>query len=177
MLGLLRLYDYAEISAQTQGVVTSETIQRAFHATEEGFASIVSELWSEMPNLATVGTCCLVGVIYQNTLFVASLGDSRVVLGKKGNCGGFSAIQLSSEHNANNEDIRWELKDLHPDDPQIVVFRHGVWRVKGIIQVVSHSLSTFVLLLISLREKKATLDTTRNPCSDDFPCNELNKPR
>jgi hypothetical protein len=119
--------------------VTRETIERAFHATEEGFASIVSELWQEIPNLATVGTCCLVGVIYQNTLFVASLGDSRVVLGKKGNCGGLSAIQLSTEHNANNEDIRWELKDLHPDDPQIVVFRHGVWRVKGIIQVVSHS--------------------------------------
>ncbi|CAH8366707.1 unnamed protein product [Eruca vesicaria subsp. sativa] len=127
---------FREISAETQGVVTRETIERAFHATEEGFASIVSELWSTMPNLATVGTCCLVGVIYQSTLFVASLGDSRVVLGKKSNCGGgLSAIQLSSEHNANNEDIRWELKDLHPDDPQIVVFRHGVWRVKGIIQV------------------------------------------
>ncbi|KAH0904390.1 hypothetical protein HID58_043893 [Brassica napus] len=134
-LSKVRLYGYAEISAETQGVVTRETIERAFHATEEGFASIVSELWSTMPNLATVGTCCLVGVIYQSTLFVASLGDSRVVLGKKSNCGGLSAIQLSSEHNANNEDIRWELKDLHPDDPQIVVFRHGVWRVKGIIQV------------------------------------------
>ncbi|KAH0891491.1 hypothetical protein HID58_053920 [Brassica napus] len=108
---------------------------RAFNATEEGFASLVSELWSTMPNLATVGTCCLVGVIYQSTLFVASLGDSRVVLGKKGSSGGLSAIQLSSEHNANNEDILWELKDLHPDDPQIVVFKHGVWRVKGIIQV------------------------------------------
>ncbi|KAL0855398.1 hypothetical protein Bca101_060551 [Brassica carinata] len=109
---------FREMSAGTQGVVTRETIQRAFRATEEGFGSLVSELWNTMPNLATVGTCCLVGVIYQSTLFVASLGDSRV-----------------SEHNANNEDIRWELKDLHPDDPQIVVFKHGVWRVKGIIQV------------------------------------------
>ncbi|CAF2245651.1 unnamed protein product, partial [Brassica napus] len=54
--------------------------------------------------------------------------------------GEISAIQLSSEHNANNEDVCFELKDLHPDDPQIVVFKHGVWRVKGIIQVVYHSL-------------------------------------
>ncbi|CAN6819694.1 unnamed protein product [Brassica oleracea] len=129
---------FREISAETQGVVT---IQRAFNATEEGFASLVSELWSTMPNLATVGTCCLVGVIYQSTLFVASLGDSRVVLGKKGSSGGLSAIQLSSEHNANNEDILWELKDLHPDDPQIVVFKHGVWRVKGIIQVMNKDLA------------------------------------
>ncbi|CAH8337718.1 unnamed protein product [Eruca vesicaria subsp. sativa] len=127
---------FREISEETQGVVTRDTIERAFCATEEGFGSLVSEVWSRMPNLATVGTCCLVGVIYQSTLFVASLGDSRVVLGKKGNFGGgVSAVQLSSEHNANNEDIRWELKDLHPDDPQIVVFKHGVWRVKGIIQV------------------------------------------
>lgn len=157
---MLRLYDYAEISAETQGVVTRETIQRAFHATEEGFASIVSELWQEIPNLATVGTCCLVGVIYQNTLFVASLGDSRVVLGKKGNCGGLSAIQLSTEHNANNEDIRWELKDSHPDDPQIVVFRHGVWRVKGIIQVVSHFLGTSIVLLVP--QKRKNLDIARS---------------
>ena len=139
---LSAVYGYAEISAETLGVVTKETIQRAFQATEEGFASLVSELWSTMPNLATVGTCCLVGVIYQSTLFVASLGDSRVVLGKKGSSGGLSAIQLSSEHNANNEDIRWELKDLHPDDPQIVVFKHGVWRVKGIIQVMNKDLAS-----------------------------------
>ena len=86
--------------------------------------------------MATVGSCCLVGVIFQRTLFVANLGDSRVVLGKKvGNTGGIAAIQLSTEHNANFEDIREELKELHPNDPQIVVLKHGVWRVKGIIQV------------------------------------------
>ncbi|KAH0939604.1 hypothetical protein HID58_007065 [Brassica napus] len=45
--------------------------------------------------------------------------------------GGISAIQLSSEHNANNEDVRFELKDLHPDDPQIVVFKHGVGELRG----------------------------------------------
>ncbi|XP_037492177.1 probable protein phosphatase 2C 42 isoform X2 [Jatropha curcas] len=82
------------------------------------------------------GSCCLVGIICQQTLFVANLGDSRVVLGKKvGNTGAVAAIQLSTEHNANLEAIRQELQELHPDDPQIVVLKHGVWRVKGIIQV------------------------------------------
>ncbi|KAJ6726540.1 PROTEIN PHOSPHATASE 2C 42-RELATED [Salix purpurea] len=95
---------YAAISAETHGVVTSETIQRAFCATEEGFTNLVSELWSTRPQMATVGSCCLVGVICQQTLFVANLGDSRVVLGKKvGNTGGVAAIQLSTEHNANLE--------------------------------------------------------------------------
>ncbi|KAL5782117.1 hypothetical protein ACOSP7_007146 [Xanthoceras sorbifolium] len=127
---------FQAISAETQGIVTTEIIESAFRLTEEGFIAHVSELWSTRPNLATVGSCCLVGVISQQTLFVANLGDSRVVLGKKvGNTGGTAAIQLSKEHNANVEEIRQELKELHPNDPQIVILKHGVWRVKGIIQV------------------------------------------
>ncbi|KAH9683865.1 putative protein phosphatase 2C 42 [Citrus sinensis] len=136
LIGLLRLCVYAAIAAETQGVVTRETIERAFRLTEEGFTAQVSELWSTRPQIATVGSCCLVGMISRQTLFVANLGDSRVVLGKKvGNTGGTAAIQLSKEHNANFEEIRQELKELHPHDPQIVILKHGVWRVKGIIQV------------------------------------------
>ncbi|KAJ4840136.1 hypothetical protein Tsubulata_023825 [Turnera subulata] len=135
-VGILRLCDYAAIAAETRGIVTVETIQRAFRATEEGFTALVSDQWSTRPQMATVGACCLVGVIHQQTLFIANLGDSRVVLGKKvGNTGGIAAIQLSTEHNANLDAIRQELKELHPDDPNIVVLKHGVWRVKGIIQV------------------------------------------
>ncbi|XP_052189669.1 probable protein phosphatase 2C 42 [Diospyros lotus] len=127
---------FQEISAEDQGVVTADTIQRAFLETERGFTARVSELWNTRPKLAAVGSCCLVGVICQRTLFVANLGDSRVVLGKKvGNTGVVAAMQLSTEHNANNDAIRHELKELHPNDPQIVILKHGVWRVKGIIQV------------------------------------------
>ncbi|KAK9289123.1 hypothetical protein L1049_017596 [Liquidambar formosana] len=127
---------FQAISAEDNDVVTTETISRAFRQTEEGFTALVSQLWNTRPHIATVGSCCLVGVICQRTLFVANLGDSRVVLGKKvGNTGGVAAIQLSAEHNANIEEVRQELKELHPNDPQIVVLKHGVWRVKGIIQV------------------------------------------
>lgn len=127
---------FQALSAEAQGVVTSETIERAFLETEAGFTALVSELWSDRPDIATVGSCCLVGVIYKQTLYVANAGDSRVVLGKKvSNTREIAAIQLSMEHNANIEAVRQELQDLHPDDPQIVVLKHGVWRVKGIIQV------------------------------------------
>ncbi|XP_021862511.1 probable protein phosphatase 2C 42 [Spinacia oleracea] len=123
-------------SVETDGVVTEETIKRAFRATEEGFLDQVSQLWSTRPQIATVGSCCLVGVVSRQTLFVANLGDSRAVLGRKNaNNGGFDAVQLTSEHNANEEAVRRELRNLHPDDPQIVMLKHGVWRVKGIIQV------------------------------------------
>ncbi|KAL8197864.1 hypothetical protein R6Q57_023625 [Mikania cordata] len=123
-------------STESQGIVTPETIKRAFLETENGFINLVSQMWNSRPNIATVGSCCLVGVVHLQTLFVANLGDSRVVLGRKvGNGGGVTAIQLSKEHNANLDNIRRELRDLHPHDPQIVVMKHGVWRVKGIIQV------------------------------------------
>lgn len=139
-VGVLRLCVYAAISAQSGGVVTAETIRRAFLQTEEEFTALVSQIWNIRPNMASVGSCCLVGVIYEQTLFIASLGDSRVVLGKKvGNTGVAAAIQLSTEHNANVEAVRQELKELHPNDSQIVVLKHGVWRVKGIIQVISNT--------------------------------------
>ncbi|KAK9033593.1 hypothetical protein V6N11_049780 [Hibiscus sabdariffa] len=45
------------------------------------------------------------------------------------------AVQLSTEHNASSDAVRDELRSLHPDDPQIVVMKHKVWRVKGLIQI------------------------------------------
>lgn len=127
---------FQAISDESHGVVTTETIERAFSQTEEGFTALVSNSWSTQPHIASVGSCCLVGVVCQRTLFVANLGDSRVVLAKRvGNTGGIAAIQLSMDHNANVEEVRQELRELHPHDPQIVVLKHGVWRVKGIIQV------------------------------------------
>ncbi|XP_062212914.1 probable protein phosphatase 2C 36 [Phragmites australis] len=124
-----------EASSGPQGV-TAEAIREAFLATEEGFVALVSHLWEAQPDIATVGTCCLVGVVHHRTLFVANLGDSRAVLGRKvGRTGQIAAEQLSSEHNASEEAVRNELMVQHPNDPQIVAVKHGVWRVKGIIQV------------------------------------------
>ncbi|KAK9265552.1 hypothetical protein L1049_021615 [Liquidambar formosana] len=45
------------------------------------------------------------------------------------------AEQLTRDHNASAEEVRQELRSLHPDDSHIVVMKHGVWRIKGIIQV------------------------------------------
>lgn len=88
------------------------------------------------PQLAAVGSCCLTGLICNGTLYIANLGDSRAVLGRLVRATGeVLAIQLSAEHNASIESVRQELHSLHPDDSQIVVLKHNVWRVKGLIQV------------------------------------------
>lgn len=116
--------------------VCANVIKKAYLATEEEFLSCVKQQWLEKPQLASVGSCCLVGVICDGLLYVANAGDSRVVLGRaEKTVRGLTAIQLSTEHNASIQSVRDELQLLHPDDSQIVVLKHHVWRVKGIIQV------------------------------------------
>ncbi|KAF5184051.1 phosphatase 2C family protein [Thalictrum thalictroides] len=120
-----------------QQSMSVDVIRKAFQATEEGFFSIVSKQWSIKPQIASVGSCCLAGVICGGNLYIANVGDSRAVLGKLVKATGeVLAVQLSAEHNAAIESVRQELHALHPDDSQIVVLKHNVWRVKGLIQVI-----------------------------------------
>ncbi|XP_044985730.1 disease resistance protein RGA5-like [Hordeum vulgare subsp. vulgare] len=124
----------SEATSNWQGV-TDETIRKAFLDTDESYIAHVEKQWSVKPQLAAVGSCCLVGIVCQRTLFIANLGNSRAVLGKADLSGQISSVQLSTEHNASDESVRQELWAQHPDDPHIVVFKDNVWRVKGIIQV------------------------------------------
>jgi pyruvate dehydrogenase phosphatase len=116
--------------------MSADVIRKAFQATEDGFLSVVTRQWPMKPQIAAVGSCALVGVVCGGTLYIANLGDSRAVLGRVVKATGeVLAIQLSVEHNASIESVRQELHSLHPDDPQVVVLKHNVWRVKGLIQV------------------------------------------
>lgn len=122
--------------ASEQQSMSADVIRKAFQETEEGFLSVVTRQWPLIPQIAAVGSCCLVGIVCSGTLFVANAGDSRAVLGRLVKATGeVLAIQLSAEHNAVHESVRQELYSLHPDDSQIVVLKHNVWRVKGLIQV------------------------------------------
>lgn len=129
-------YDgYAGFASEQQSM-SVDVIRKAFQATEEGFVSLVSRNWPMKPQIAAVGSCCLVGVICNGTLYIANLGDSRAVLGRVVKATGeVLPIQLSSEHNVSIESVRQEMHSQHPDDSQIVVLKHNVWRVKGLIQV------------------------------------------
>lgn len=130
------LFPHLHKFASEQGGVSNDAIKKAFHATEEEFLHLVKGSWLKRPKIAAVGSCCLVGAIANNVLYVANLGDSRVVLGHKGPNGrGVVAERLSNDHNVADEEVRKELAEQHPDDSHIVVYTKGVWRIKGIIQV------------------------------------------
>ena len=115
--------------------MSEDVVRNAFSATEEGFLSLVRRTHLIKPALATIGSCCLVGIIWRGTLYLANLGDSRAVVGCSNGQNKIVAEQLTRDHNAGMEEIRQELRSLHPDDSQIVVLKNGVWRIKGIIQV------------------------------------------
>ncbi|RWW22980.1 hypothetical protein GW17_00012796 [Ensete ventricosum] len=122
--------------ATEQQLMLADVIRKAYQATEEGFTSLVTKQWPVKPQIAAVGSCCLVGVICGGVLHIANLGDSRVVLGRVVKATGeVLAVQLSAEHNVGIESVRQELLSMHLDDKQIVVMKRNVWRVKGLIQM------------------------------------------
>ena len=130
------LFQHLKRFTSEQQSMSVEVIRKAFQATEDGFLSVVTKQWPVKPQIAAVGSCCLVGVICSGTLYIANLGDSRAVLGRLVKATGeILSVQLSAEHNASIESVRQEMQSLHPDDSQIVVLKHNVWRVKGIIQI------------------------------------------
>ncbi|CAK9321387.1 unnamed protein product [Citrullus colocynthis] len=130
------LFQHLKVFATEEKEMSVNVIKKAFQATEEGFLSLVTKQWPMNPQIAAVGSCCLVAVICNGKLYIANLGDSRAVLGRLvRSTGEVLPIQLSSEHNVSIESVRQEMQSLHPDDSHIVVLKHNVWRVKGLIQI------------------------------------------
>ncbi|CAL0311570.1 unnamed protein product [Lupinus luteus] len=159
------LFSFLHKFISEEGEISEQVIMKAFNATEEEFFNLVKQSWITLPHIAAVGSCCLLGVISNNNLYVANLGDSRAVLGRKAlrsevNCAAVMAERLSTDHNVGVEEIRKEVEALHPDDAHIVVHTRGVWRIKGIIQV-SRSIGDVYL-------KKPEFD--KNPLFQHFVC-------
>ncbi|KAM0067997.1 putative protein-serine/threonine phosphatase [Helianthus debilis subsp. tardiflorus] len=135
------MFGYLQRFSAEHGGLSKEVIEKAFDATETAFVNLVRESWLDRPQIVSVGSCCLVGLISNGTLYVANVGDSRAVLGRQvagsriANSSTLVAERLTTDHNVGEEEVRKEVKALHPDDPHIVVYTRGVWRLKGIIQV------------------------------------------
>ncbi|XAR51339.1 Phosphoprotein phosphatase [Bertholletia excelsa] len=160
------LFSFLHKFAFEEEGLSKEAIRKAFVATEEEFLHWVKRSWVARPQIASCGSCCLVGVILDDALYVANLGDSRVVLGRRvgdgrrSSSGGVVAERLSIDHNVGVEEVRKEVEALDPDDSHAVVCTHGVWRIKGIIQV-SRSIGDIYL-------KKP--EFSRDPLFQQFGC-------
>ena len=96
-----------------------DVILKAYQAAEEGFTFLVTKQWPMKPEIASVGSSCLVGVICNGTLYIANVGSSRAVLRRVMKATGeVLSIQLSVEHHVGIELVRQELISLHPEEPR-----------------------------------------------------------
>lgn len=131
-----RLFENLKKYTSESQEMSAGIIQKAFLATDEEFLSLVEGEWRTNPKMASVGSCCLVGIICNGVLYIANAGDSRAVLAREEKAiNAIKAVRVSEEHNASFVSVREELRSLHPNDPNIVVLKHNVWRVRGLIQV------------------------------------------
>ncbi|MFS7899604.1 putative protein-serine/threonine phosphatase [Helianthus anomalus] len=92
-----------------QGDISADVIKKAFSATEENNLQFVRHQMQVRPQIASVGSCCLVGAISDGELHVANLWDSRVLLGQKVSDGGKARVvaeRLSRDHNVSYEEVR-----------------------------------------------------------------------
>lgn len=91
------------------------------------------------PNITAVGSCCLVALVSNGTLYVANLGDSRAVIGRLDDVSNrIVAEQLTKDDNLRDQSIREALMREHSEEQDLVVEVNGAYRLKGKLQV--HSL-------------------------------------
>ncbi|CAH1427557.1 unnamed protein product [Lactuca virosa] len=85
-----------------------ESLQRALNQAENDFLYMVEQEMEDRPDIVSVGSCVLVGLIH-----------------------GLKAVQLTDSHTVDNEFERSQLVSEHPDDPKTIM--HG--KVKGKLKV------------------------------------------
>nr|XP_043620164.1 probable protein phosphatase 2C 43 [Erigeron canadensis] len=121
---------------QQQRSVSQLMLEDAFDDTEKAWVDFVEAEHVRTPDVTKIGSCCLVGLLWDGMLYVGNVGDSRAVIGQavgKGNK--VVARQVTQDHNVNLDEAREEVKHSNRHDPGIVVKVNGIWRVKGVIQV------------------------------------------
>lgn len=90
-------------------------IQQGHSINQEGFKTDLMR--------AFAGACALLAVVTEKTLSVASTGDCRAVVGVRegGGGGGWSAVPMSIDQNAQNKEEVSRLKKAHPGEEGTVI--------------------------------------------------------
>ncbi|KAL3652045.1 hypothetical protein CASFOL_001726 [Castilleja foliolosa] len=74
-----RLFENIKKFTSENQEMSADVIKQAYLKTEEEFLSLVKKQWEIKPQIASVGSCCLVGIICGGLLYIANAGDSRAV--------------------------------------------------------------------------------------------------
>ncbi|RVW71515.1 putative protein phosphatase 2C 39 [Vitis vinifera] len=83
----------------------TDCLIRAVAQAESDFMYMVEQEMEDRPDLVSVGSCILVGLLHGNNFYVLNLGDSRAILAtnETREDGKLKAIQLTETHSVDNE--------------------------------------------------------------------------
>lgn len=117
--------------------VNQTVIQEAYQKIEETFLDHVRSNWHQEPCLAAMGSCCLVGVVHNNVLYVANAGDSHAVLARWPTGGNIEVIPLSVDHSTRDRERRKEVHLEHPPHSRLFKRDDGCLCLRGLLKVIS----------------------------------------
>lgn len=126
--------------ANKNGMINEEVFQEAYDRTELTFVNHVRTNWQNELQIAVLGSCCLVGVVFNKVLHVANAGDSRAVLVRWPDGGGLDdmvVIQLSVDYNAKYRERRDEVSEEHPPGASLFEEFEGCSYVRGSLPVIT----------------------------------------
>ncbi|KAF3338535.1 putative protein phosphatase 2C 79-like isoform X2 [Carex littledalei] len=127
------LFENFKNAMQNHDAVNPEVIQEAYHRTEVAFVDHVGHNWQNKPQLAVSGSCCLVGVVYNNVLYVANAGHSRAVLASWPDGGGWNDLEVIQLWVAGRG--RAEVIAEHPPGTNLFIeSAPGQWYIRGALQ-------------------------------------------
>ncbi|KAL7117941.1 hypothetical protein ACP275_03G104200 [Erythranthe tilingii] len=146
-------HNLLRISGERGWRMSSDMIKEAISETEEGFIDFVRESLNNNREIVNVGSCCTVGIIWGRKLFVASLGNSKTVLGKfvrrstpitlvhlahdehrnpkirhACRCVGNASVKYPEEFDLDRNNPKTVKFDLMPTKDKFIIFAsHGLW--------------------------------------------------
>ncbi|KAJ9710067.1 hypothetical protein PVL29_001506 [Vitis rotundifolia] len=143
----------------------TDCLIRAVAQAESDFMYMVEQEMEDRPDLVSVGSCILVGLLHGNNFYVLNLGDSRAILAtnetREG--GKLKAIQLTETHTVDNEIEYRKLLDDHPEDPSPVI--NG--RVKGKLKL-TRAFGVGYLKKSKMNDMLMGILRVRNLCSPPY---------
>lgn len=113
------------VASSSNPLLTEQNLYNSFMRLDEDISSQAlpngDKLDPEMLQIAFSGACVNVAYIDGMDLYVANTGDCRAVLGVNSGDGIWEAVNLSVDHNADNETELERLYDSHPNESANVI--------------------------------------------------------
>lgn len=116
-----------EIEFNIEKILTNAFLKLDHDLTVEALPNAANgtQLDKETMDIAMSGSCACVAFLNGKNLYVANSGDARALIGQENDDGTFTAVPMSHDHNAENQNEVKRLFSEHPPQEQATMIRDG----------------------------------------------------